>query len=658
MIRFLQTPGTAKKVFLTAVLLFIAAMMVISLIPGGILGEVRGAGAGVLARVGDQEVTVYEVEQRAQQVRQQRNVPAQFMAFVRQQVADSLVLDKAMVVEAHRLGLQVTDDELRDELRNGAFGPELFPNGQFVGQEAYENWVSQRTRMGLKQFEAVVKQQILLNKLRSVVADGVRVSPQELEQEYKRQNTQVKLEYAVVTPEAVMSEIRPTEQELKAYYDRNKDSRYRDSVPERRRAKYVVVDTGRLAQQVQAGREDIQRYYNENKEQYRRQEEVNVRHILVKTPPPGPDGKPDAAAVEAARKKADDLLKQVKAGGDFAALAKKNSDDPGSKDNGGSYGWVGRGRFVPEFEKVAFSLQPGQVSDHLVQTTFGFHIIKVDDKHSAELQPLEQVRAQIEPVVRQQKAARQAENLASSLQSQARTQGVELAAAKNNLQVIQSELFSRTDALPGLGLAPQFMDAVFSASEKSSPGLVTVPQGFVLYQVTEVKPAATPSFAEIRARVETEFKQERTATLVQQRTRELSDRARAQHDLKKAARELGLSTRTSELVGPNSQVPELGPLTGDAAVAFAMMPGEISQPIAVGDNGTVLTVLQRNEPSMEGFERAKDRLRESLLQTRRTVVLRLFAESLRDRMQKEGKIRFNKDEQQRIFNSRADTAGS
>src|SRR5262249_43488814 len=156
--------------------------------------------------------------------------------------------------------------------------------------------------------------------------------------------------------------------------------------------------------------DDLSGYYNQHRDDYRVPEQVNVRHILIKTPSPAADGKVDQKAEDAVRVKAEDVLKQVKASGDFAALAKKYSEDTTAKE-GGSLGWIGRGKTVPEFEKTAFSLAKGGTSD-LVKTTFGFHIIHVDDKQEAHVKTLDEVKPQIEPIIKQQKAGEAAQKAA------------------------------------------------------------------------------------------------------------------------------------------------------------------------------------------------------------------------------------------------------
>ena len=143
---------------------------------------------------------------------------------------------------------------------------------------------------------------------------------------------------------------------------------------------------------------------------------MTVRHILIKTPAPDANGKVDQKAVDAARAKADDIEKQLKAGANFADLAKKDSDDPGSAKDGGLLPPLTRGRTVPEFEQAAFSTPVGQTTG-VIRTSYGFHIIHVEAKQQARLKPLDEVKAEIEPMLKQQKAAAQAQSVANTMQA-------------------------------------------------------------------------------------------------------------------------------------------------------------------------------------------------------------------------------------------------
>jgi peptidyl-prolyl cis-trans isomerase D len=657
MIRFLQTPGPIKKVILSGILLVFCGAMVITLIPGGLGSELMGQPAqGVIAKVDGQDVTTMEVQQRARALVQQQfpqggPQASQLLPFFLPRAAEQLIASKAIVAEARRLGLKATDADVRDELEHGRYGATLFPGGKFIGQEAYEGLLSQNN-LTVEAFERDVKNDILQQKLVTLVTGSASVSPTEIRQQFQKSNTKVKFDYAVLSQDDIRKGLHPTDAELKAFYERTKAS-YSNSIPEKRKIEYAFLDKSKVLGQIQVTPEELKSYYDQHQDQYRVPEEVKVRHILNKTPSPGADGKVDEKEVEAARKKADDVLKQLKAGAKFEDLAKKYSDDPGSGKQGGDLGWIGRGRTVPEFEKAAFSLAKGQVSD-LVKSSYGFHIIRTEDKHDAHLKTLEEVKDQIEPLIKQQRASRMLETAGNALLEQARSQGLEKAAAAKGLNVVNTDFVSRTDVLPGIGVTPQFMDAVFAAREKAPVDLAQLSQGAVVFQVQGIRPPSTPTFEEIRQKVENEFKTERANILLSQKTQELSDRAKSEHDLKRAAKELGATMKTSDFVLPDGQVPDIGSMTGQAAVAFTLKTGEISGPIISANNGAVLSILQRQEPSDQDFATQKDQIRDSLIRNKQQDLFGLFLANLRQQMEKSGKIKINEQEMKNLTKGQAE----
>jgi peptidyl-prolyl cis-trans isomerase D len=652
MIRFLQTPGPTKKIILGGMLLVICAAMVITLVPGGIGDSIGlgGPGQGVVAKVAGEPVTTIEVQREARQMLRQQfprggAQTEMLLPYFAERAAQTLISRKALVAEAERLGLRVTDEEARDELQHGQYAATFFPGGKFVGQQQYEN-ILQNADLSVPMFEQGLKDQILMDKLRNVIAGSALVTDNDVHREFKKQNTKVKFDYAVLRKDDLLKQINPSEAELKAFYERNKAS-YNNSIPEKRKVQYVVLDTAKIEAGVSVSREDLQAYYDQHRDDYRVPEQVNVSHILIKTPLPGADGKVDPKGVEEARKKAEDVLKQLKAGGNFADLAKKYSEDPGSGKNGGSLGWIGKGRTVPEFEQTAFSLAKGATSG-LVQSSYGFHIIRLDDKQAAHVKTLDEVKDQIEGSIRQQKAAQAAANQVNALLAQARSAGIDKAAAAKGLNVINTDFVSRTDTLPGIGSAPQFMSAVFGQAEKAPPDQVQVTQGYAVFQVLAVKPASTPAFEEIRSRVEEEFRNERVAALLTQKTQELADRAKAEHDLKKAAQEARAAIKTSDFVLPDGQVPDIGSMSGGASVAFSLKIAEISGPISNGTTGVVLSVLERQEPTPQDFDAKKDQVRDALILNQQQEMFGLFVTNLRSQMEKSGKIQINADEMKNL----------
>jgi peptidyl-prolyl cis-trans isomerase D len=652
MIRFLQKPGPLKKIILGGILLIICVMMVITLVPGGMFGDYLGGGLttqGVLAKVGDQEINVTQVAQQARLIGKQRfqgNVPPTLMPYLMQQAAQGMITSKAIVYEADRMGLAVSDEELRDFMHQGQLGQLLFPNGNFVGQQAYEQFVQSQFNLGVQDFEQEVKAQIAQGKLLAAIGGAITVSDKDVTAELQKQDTKIKFDYAVLTLDNIKSQIKPTDAELKAFYDQNKQM-YANSIPEKLEAKYILIDTRKLADSVTITPNELQAYYNQHQDDYRIPETVTVRHILIKTPAADASGKVDQKAVDAARAKADDIAKQLQAGANFGDLAKKNSDDPGSAKDGGLLPPLTKGRTVPEFEQAAFNTPVGQTTG-VIRTSYGFHIIHVEAKQQARLKPLEEVKVEIEPTLKQQKAAAQAQSVANTMQALARTQGLDKAAAQKNLSVASTGLVAQTDPLPEIGSAPDFMNALFGAKKNDPPAVAVTPAGYAIYQVTEIQPAQTPAFEAIKVKIEEQFKDQRAQAMLAQKTQELSDRAHSEHDLAKAAKEVGASVKTSDLVDKNSQVPDIGAMTGGASVAFGMKTGDISGPVQGGANGIVIKVLEIQQPAPEQMKQDWDKAKEALLEQKREEYENVYVENLRNTLEKEGKIKINKKEMERL----------
>jgi peptidyl-prolyl cis-trans isomerase D len=650
MIRFLQSGNKAAKYILGGLLTILALSMVVYLIPGFLSNTDASARSGVVATVGGTDILADEVRKATSQQLRQQNYPETLAPFLMPRVLQQLVQAQEIRYEAQRMGLTASDQEVRDELQHGMYKELFFPGGKWIGQQQYEQFLT-NNGVSVADFERSLREQIQARKLFTTVSADVSVSPAEVERAYREKNTKVKFQYAVLTLDDVQKEIKPTDADLKAFYQANL-ARYANSIPEKRQVRYFVLLDKDAESQVTVSPLEIQRYYNDNINLYRMPDRAKVRHILIETPA-GPDGKPDPKQVQEARAKAESILKQVRAGGNFAELAKKNSDDPGSKDNGGELGWTTKGQMVPEFEKVAFAQNPGQISD-LVQTSFGFHIIQTEEKELARVKPLSEVRNEIEKNIKAQKVAGTLDQKANAAAALAQKQGLDKAAAQNGAQAIQSNPVGRTDELPGIGASREVMSSVFASAANAAPKLERFGQGYAVFQVTGIIPPKTPAFEEIKDRVANDYKGERAGVLLQKKIKELADRAHAEHDLAKAAKEVGATLKTSELVTRTSQVPQLGSMSGPASAAFSMKPGEISAPVSSGNNGAVLHLTDREEPSLNdpAFAQERDSLLEQLASQKKEQALQLFVSNLGERLEKEKKVKFNKDELDRLTKNR------
>jgi peptidyl-prolyl cis-trans isomerase D len=651
MIRFLQTKGRVQQFLLVGFLSIIIIMMVVTLVPGGGgVGDFFGLGMSqnVLAKVGGDEITVQDVNKQAQRMARQQfrgQVPPSILPFFIQRANDMLITQRIILNEAHRMGLNATEADLRDALQHGPLAEMIFPGGNFIGQQQYQNLIQGQANMTVQQFETEMRDQLTIDKLRTAIEGGVVVTQSELMDEFKQQNTKIKFDYAVLSLEDVAKTVNPTDAELHAFYERMKPQ-LTNSIPEQRKARYILVDYAHAG--VRISQADLESYYKQHMDEFRVPESVTVRHILVKTPTPDANGKVDQKELDAAKAKAEDILKQLKAGGSFDALAKKYSDDPGSKERGGLLGPIRRGQTVPEFEQAAFAAKKGDTVGP-VKSNFGYHIIHIDDKTEPHVKPLDEVKSQFEPLLLQQKGQAATEQMAKSLQSTAATQGLDKAAASKDLQVMETGLFARGANLPGVGSAPGFQDAVFNQKPNATPQAVAIPNGWAVVQATDVKPPATPTFEEAKAQLAAQFKQEKAQSELVRKATELADKAKSAHNLRAAAKAVGATVKTSEFVKPGDQVPDIGQLAGQTEAVFSLKPGEIAGPVAAGNNNAIVfSLLQRQEPPASEFEQQKDQIRLSVLQRKRQEIIEAYITSLRDKMQKEGKIRVNDKELQKL----------
>ena len=647
MIRILQQDNRLIKIIFAVIITVACATMVITLVPGifdntgdsgpnGNFAVVRGG--GFFGRFASDSIPIkdVDVEQLAQRQLQQQHLPDFLMPYMTQRAGQVLVQRAILKREADKMHLQVSDEDLRRELQTGPFAEYLFPNGQYIGDDGYMNFVQSNFQTNRSDFESKVKSDMELNRLQALITGGVTVSDNAVREAYRTQGTKVKFDYAVISADDLSKTINPTDAELQAFFKANQ-ARYANAIPETRKIQYVAFDASNLpGGKPQITDAEVQAYYNQHKDEYLVKDQVKVRHILIAVPQ-GADSKTDAAA----KAKAEDLLKQIKSGGNFAELAGKYSDDPGSKTQGGELGWLDRGKTVPEFDKVAFSLAPGQTSD-VIKTQFGYHILQVEDKKTAHERPLDEVKPEIVPVLEQQKAGAAEQTFATQLAADAKKNGLDKAAAAKGLHVVTTDYLAKDGVVAGLADGSALLTQAFGTAKGAAPTAVSTGNGFAVFQVEDVKAAHAPDFADYKQHILSDYREQQLPQLLSAQLTKLDDRARVLNDLKKAAAEMNIPVKSSDFVGKDAQVPDLGAMSGPGAVAFSLAKGAISGPINAGRVGIVLTVLDKQEPSAEEIAKNFDKTRGQLLTEQQDEVFRVYMGNLTEQYEKGGGIRYSK----------------
>ena len=376
---------------------------------------------------------------------QNQSVPAMLKGLYAHQLLDQMVFQDALNVEATRLGISVTPEEESQRIKRDS-AQRL--GGRRVAEGRLHQRRAGRHGMSVDQFEKALHDEMLTQKFRSIITAGISVGTDDVMKEFQRRNEKIKIEYALVKPTDLASSIHPSDAELAAYFAKN-SAKYQ--IPEKRSARYALLDLAKLRADTQVSDDVLRKYYNQNIDAYKVQNRAHVEHILFKTV-----GKTDAEIAEI-RQKAEDVLKQVKKGGNFEDLAKKYSEDDASKPKGGDLGWIVEGQTVPAFQQVAFSQPKGTVSD-LVKTEYGFHIIKVLDRETAHTKSFEEVRDTILPMVLDEKVNTEANDISNQMAAAVRQsdrQPLEDLAKKFNLELGETAPVSATEPVGKLGNSPR-----------------------------------------------------------------------------------------------------------------------------------------------------------------------------------------------------------
>lgn len=535
-----------------------------------------------------------------------------------QQVGQQLVQEQVMLVEAHKLGFYATDKDFWHEMSTGPSAQVLFPDGKYIGDDAFKQLIDERLHESVDDFARDVKDQITIQRLQALITAGVTVSDQEVRDTYRKENIKIKFDYAVISAEDLRKTINPSDSDLGAFFKTNA-ARYAQAVPEERKIAYFAFTESQIPGGVQPpSQQAVQQYYNEHVADYSVPEQSRSRHILISVPP-NADAKTDAAA----KAKAEMVLKLLQAGGSWTDLAKKYSDDPGSKDAGGELGPAQRGKMVPAFDNAIFTQKIGEID--IVRSNFGYHIVQVEDRQAAHTQPLSEVQAAIVAALTRQAQTAAEDNYAQQLTTEAAKNGLEKTAAAHHMDVVMTDPVAHDGVIAALPDSAQILAKAFEAKQGDPPQSAPTGEGYAIFQVTGVIPAHAPSFADWKSHVLDDYREEQLPVLLGQKTKALADQAKATNDLAKAAKSVGATVKTSDLVGESGQVPDFGEVGQVAPQLFDMNVGAISGPIDAGRTGVVAKIDDKQEPSADEIAKNFDQTRDQLLNQRRNEAFSVFA---------------------------------
>ncbi|HEX4321653.1 MAG TPA: peptidylprolyl isomerase [Acidobacteriaceae bacterium] len=642
MIRFLQSKDNrfVKAIFIVIIGAAVVTM-VVTLIPG--IFQDATVTNDTYATVyphwysrytfSGEKVSMTRVQEVAQQQLQRQRLPDFALPYIVQRVGEQLIMQKILLAKAASLGIQANDDDVRAFLHTGQYGELLFPNGNFIGEDKYRAFISQQFDMTTANFEKALADDITINRLRAFLTDGVTVSDKEIRDQYRKQNVKIKFDYAVISSDDLRKQINPTDADLQAFFTKNA-ARYASAVPEERKISYFAFTLDQVPGGApKATPQEVQAYYNAHQTEYQVPEQARSRHILIKTS--GGAAKSDAEA----KAKAEDLLKQIQGGANFADLAKKYSEDPGSGAQGGELGFARRGTMVPEFDTAIFNQKIGDVK--IVKSQFGYHIIQVEERQTAHTQPLSEVEPTIQVQILRQKESQAESAYAQTLATEAAKSGLAQTAAAHHLQLVTTPPVNAQGTIAGLPDGSQVISKAFTLKQGAPPVFAPTGEGYAILQVAGITPPHAPTFADWKDKVAKDYADERLPQLLAEKTKELADKAHASNDLAKAAKEVGATVKTSELVGDTGQVPDFGQVGSVAPQLFDLSVGAISGPINAQRTGVVAKILDKQEPTADEIAKNLDQTRDQALQQRRDEAFGIFVGAAQDQFNKAKLIQVN-----------------
>ena len=581
-------------------------------VPRNNTATAKVAGDQVLADVDGETVTVAQFQRRySAQMQQYRNayggqISEQMLRQlgIDQQILQALVDEQAMVAEARRQNLAVSDVEVRQRILSL---PAFMENGTFIGEARYRQLLSsQNPPLSTKEFEDQLRRAILAEKLRTSVTGWMSVTDADVAQEFKQRNEKVKLELVALTADAFKGQVTVTDADLAKRFDANKES-YR--IGEKRKLKYALLEVDKVRETVQVPDADVEAFYNQNKAQYTTEGRVRASHILLKT-----EGK-DEATVKA---KAEALLAQAKApGADFAALAKANSEDEGSAVNGGDLNFFGRGQMVPEFEQAAFAMKAGDISD-LVKTTFGFHIIKVVESQPETSRPIAEVKPELVDQLKWQKAQQVAEQQAKAMEASIKTAAdLDKVAKERGLTVVESPLFLRDEPIGDLGAAPDIASRAFTMKDGEVTPAMRVSRGWVFATPAGKQDSYLPALADVTDRVREDATRDKAAELLKTRASAIAADLKAATDFTAAVKKAGFEVKPTELIARGAALPDIGANAEVEAAAFALPVGGVTGAITTATGSVIARVAERADVTEAQIAAGRDALRDELINQRR-----------------------------------------
>ena len=485
------------------------------------------------------------------------------------QALEFLVQKRLLLLKADELNIGVSNAEVVDRIH----GLPALKKNKVFDHTAYQNFLKFK-RLTPLEFEESQRETILLEKIENFIKLSVKVSKSEIDETFKRENEKVKLDYAKIPHDHFKSPEKVTQEEIGLFYKKNK---MQFEVPEKIKIEYVKAVPKNYKDAIDIQNEDIEDYYKEKIADYRMKKIYKAAHIMFRLEPENDSSEESTKKAEKkAKTEAEAIFKKIRGGADFGELAKKYSDDTTSGENGGDLGEFEKGMMVSEFEGALEKLKPGEIS-RPVKTSFGFHIIKLEEIKEERIKPLKEVKAQIiqklTEIKTRQKMKRVVKHIYRSAQED---QNLARAAQENQLAVKNTAFISREGhEVPDIGPNPDFFNLAFSLEDnKVGKPIYTFEAAYVLKVVARQKPYI-PELNDVRKLAQEKSQKEKDLTFSIQKSEGFAKNlSNGTADLESTTNALGLELKRTPFFNRFDSIPGIGNLKKVKAKAFELDKGK------------------------------------------------------------------------------------
>jgi peptidyl-prolyl cis-trans isomerase D len=539
---------------------------------------------------------------------------------VKNRALESLIIQKLVSQEAKKIGLDVTEKEVQDKIMSN-------PSFQFRGRfdESRYRSVLQNHHMTPEEFEVLVAREMIQDKVEQLLTTLSPVTDQEIQEQYTFANEKVKISYVEFKPDQFKSKVKVEQAGLEKYFEDNKEA-YR--VPEKIRMAYVVFDPDAYKDQVKISEDQLKEYYEDNLDTFREKKQVKARHILFMLAENASKEEEDKI-----KQKATAVLQQARAGADFGELAKKNTEDPSGKENGGDLGYFSQGQMVKPFEEAAFKLKKDEISD-LVRTSFGYHLIKVEDVKEAKTKSLEEARAEILSMLQKTATTDAAHERALSFVDKMPYQADLLKyAAESKVPVKETGYFSQKEAIPEIGANEKLKQTLFSMERDEPSDLVDAGGKFYMFQVKDKKPSALPTLDEVKDKVREDYVLSIANQAAKSAGEDYLKALKEGKDWAALAKERSLESKTTEFISRQETIPQIGYFQELQEAAFSLNQNKrYADSVFQNDKGVFVIRWEGDQDiDKNKFEEEKKSYRDMLVRLKNQSLFKEWIEHIKSR---------------------------